>query len=142
MKKIAFIIILFFTATILEAQEVIKFNSNAVSYNTLNKETKKWKEWSDWIPSDFLILFNLNNLRLKFFNREKNGEEMSIDIVKIIQKEFNEKIQSTTIKFKGIDDNGKEVIVEFITKSDLKNSFQLYLGSGPSLVGFSLKNLD
>jgi len=142
MKKIAFIIMLFFTATILEAQEVIKFNSNAVSYNTLNKETKQWREWSDWISSDFLILFNLNNLRLKFFNREKNGEEMSVDIVKLIEKEFNEKIHGTVFKFKGIGDNGEEIIVEFITKSDLKNSSQLYLGSGPSLVGFSLKNLD
>lgn len=142
MKQLLITTILFFTITILPAQQVLKFNSNKLAYSTKNQKTNQWNEWSDWVPANNLIVFNLNNLRLNLFNRDQNGKETSIDIIKLLKKRINEKEKNTVLRFEGIDEDGKKILVEFVTKSDIENSYRFHLGSDQVIIIFSIKSMN
>lgn len=105
MKKLIFITIFLFIGILSNAQ-ILKFESEAVSYRTFDVQNNKFDEWKEWEPTRVLIVVNLDEETVDIWSKYEQHYKLGDLINTVIDEDRKSYL------FDSVDEDFKSCIVE------------------------------
>lgn len=105
MKKLIFIIIFLFVGILSQAQ-ILKFESEAVSYKTFDIQNNRFDEWEPWEPTRVIIIVNIEKETVDVYSQYEQHYIFLSVIDNVIQKDRKSYI------FDALDEDGKRCSIE------------------------------
>ncbi len=105
MKKLIFITI-FLLIGVLSHAQILKFESEAVSYRTFDVQNNKFDEWKEWEPTRVLIVVNLDEETVDIWSKYEQHYKLGDLINTVIDEDRKSYL------FDSVDEDFKSCIVE------------------------------
>lgn len=105
MKKLIFITI-FLLIGVLSNAQILKFESEAVSYRTFDVQNNKFDEWKEWEPTKVLIVVNLDKETVDIWSKYEQHYKLGDLINTVIDEDRKSYL------FDSVDEDFKSCIVE------------------------------